>query len=426
LHMDGSKQFTFSATGFGSAADTGLGRFAAGRAKITDGSTGYGSLLIGDGSAANPSLSFGSDDDGSGMGIYRSATNNMSFAVNGTPKMTLDSTSLSFSGSTIVTGGGNAFYGFGRGGVAVTADGTESVALITRTLPTAAISATYRYIVQDADGLKIVAAAGDTIRIGPSYVTAAAGYIQSYTPGATVTLQGVNATEWHVTDITGDWSSATWDWSDRKVGDSGYWYAVAQKATQSSNSFVVTGASAPSASGTGSSVSATSFVAYTTAASSASQGGLSWSNAHQLSTNPKYFTTFRVPSGQSTYRLIVGFSQTAATSGAADDATINHAVLVYNPATHTNYQCVTNDGTAGGTITDSGVAFAADTTVRATIEVNNTTDARFYINGTRVCTHTTNLSGNNSMVPTTSIFTLEAVAKVINVGRNGTILDNGY
>ncbi len=63
------------------------------------------------------------------------------------------------------------------------------------TLPAAEAELTYTFAVQDSDGMRITAGAGDTIRVGSS-VTAAAGYIESTTVGAAITLLAINDTEW--------------------------------------------------------------------------------------------------------------------------------------------------------------------------------------------------------------------------------------
>jgi len=62
-------------------------------------------------------------------------------------------------------------------------------------LPAAAAGLEYNFIVQDSDGLKIIAAAGDTIRNGAA-VSAAAGYVENTTIGSSITLIAINATEW--------------------------------------------------------------------------------------------------------------------------------------------------------------------------------------------------------------------------------------
>lgn len=76
--------------------------------------------------------------------------------------------------------------------------------LIVENLPGAAAGLQYTWVVQDADGFQVVAAAGDTIRIASS-VSAAAGNIQSTTIGSSVTLLAINATEWIAIAHVGTW-----------------------------------------------------------------------------------------------------------------------------------------------------------------------------------------------------------------------------
>jgi hypothetical protein len=71
-------------------------------------------------------------------------------------------------------------------------------------LPAAAANLTYSFYVQDADGVRVIAASGDTIRLAGS-VSAAAGRIDSTTIGSCVTLVAINATEWVAQSITGTW-----------------------------------------------------------------------------------------------------------------------------------------------------------------------------------------------------------------------------
>ncbi len=62
-------------------------------------------------------------------------------------------------------------------------------------LPTAAAGIEFTFYIQDANGMQINAATGDTIRIGSS-VSASAGNISSTTVGECITLVAINATEW--------------------------------------------------------------------------------------------------------------------------------------------------------------------------------------------------------------------------------------
>jgi hypothetical protein len=80
-----------------------------------------------------------------------------------------------------------------------------AAALNYHTLPTAAAGLEYTFVVQDADGIRVVANTGDTIRLVGS-VSAAAGRIDSTTIGSTVRLVAINATEWVGIAINGTWS----------------------------------------------------------------------------------------------------------------------------------------------------------------------------------------------------------------------------
>jgi hypothetical protein len=76
---------------------------------------------------------------------------------------------------------------------------------VTFTLPTAVANLSYTFVVQDADGVTITAASGDTIRFAGT-VTAAAGSIASTTIGSTITLVAINATEWIAISVVGTWA----------------------------------------------------------------------------------------------------------------------------------------------------------------------------------------------------------------------------
>jgi hypothetical protein len=74
------------------------------------------------------------------------------------------------------------------------------------TLPSAAAGMEFQFFCQDADGIRIVANTGDTIRIEAS-VSAAAGFIRSTVIGSGITLVAINATEWvAVNKPAGTWT----------------------------------------------------------------------------------------------------------------------------------------------------------------------------------------------------------------------------
>lgn len=79
-----------------------------------------------------------------------------------------------------------------------------AAATIVFNLPTAVAGLTYRFIVQDSDGIQVTAASGDTIRVAGS-VSAAAGNIAATAIGNTVYLVAINATEWVALSHEGTW-----------------------------------------------------------------------------------------------------------------------------------------------------------------------------------------------------------------------------
>ncbi len=86
----------------------------------------------------------------------------------------------------------------------ITNEGVSAKAYVT--LGSAATGGDFIFYCQDADGIRITAASGDTIRLGSS-VTAAAGFIESTTPGSLVRISAINSTEWVAREIQGSWSS---------------------------------------------------------------------------------------------------------------------------------------------------------------------------------------------------------------------------
>lgn len=80
-----------------------------------------------------------------------------------------------------------------------------ATALRTHTLGGAMAGHVFTFYVQDADGIKISAGTGDTIRMGAS-VSAAAGFISSTTIGDHVTIRAINLTEWVATAYSGTWT----------------------------------------------------------------------------------------------------------------------------------------------------------------------------------------------------------------------------
>lgn len=134
-----------------------------------------------------------------------------------------------FVGSTSGAWNGGQFYGFNgfvaaktssetltlyneRGlSTVITNEGATSKPTLSLTGASAGLF--YEFAVQDADGLRIKAATGDTIRVTDS-VTASGGYIESTTIGSVVRLFALNTTEWVATSIHGVWTDGTFTYDD--------------------------------------------------------------------------------------------------------------------------------------------------------------------------------------------------------------------
>lgn len=149
--------FNFSSTTSAEGTpDAGLARNAAGAVRVTDGSTGVGSLLTKTLVEANT-------------------------AGSGAPNVLVGNESR-----TLLTNEGASAQNY-------------------HTLPTAVAGLVFEFIVQAADGIRVVAAAGDTIQdVGT--VSAAAGYIQSTTIGSAIRMVAINATQWVLTSKQGTWT----------------------------------------------------------------------------------------------------------------------------------------------------------------------------------------------------------------------------
>jgi hypothetical protein len=179
------------------------------------------------GTVAAPGIAFAGDVN---TGFYQISPDRIGLSINGTLRADIGtSLLLAGFGDVYANTGATNMIGFKRNSRAKTTDATEAVAdyqcvihnegataLVTRTLPTAVAGANYTYACVDADGIKIVAGAGDEIRVIDK-VTAAAGYIQSTTIGSVVKLYAVNATTWLALAIHGVWTDGTFTYDDTSL-----------------------------------------------------------------------------------------------------------------------------------------------------------------------------------------------------------------
>ena len=123
--------------------------------------------------------------------------------LNGVSLRRIVSASTAGVGAPQGVGGGN--LGFPYFSIATNEGATAKVYF---SLDTAAKGYQQTFIVQDADGLRVTAAAGDTIRIAAT-VSSAGGYCESTTIGDSLILVSINATEYVAVSVVGSgWTCA--------------------------------------------------------------------------------------------------------------------------------------------------------------------------------------------------------------------------
>lgn len=199
---------TTSATGLGVGTDIGLYRLST-RELAFDGIGGASTILR----WRENGTGIGSIESAAGLfQIGTSGATSFRLFTNNTVALTLDaSQNATFVGYVIgnkrlitpFNTTPNTLNATTNNSVVFTNEGASALNVIN--LPTAAANLTYTFYVQDADGIQIVASAGDTIRLSGS-VTAAAGSVSSTTVGSSLTLVAINATEWVASCIVGTWA----------------------------------------------------------------------------------------------------------------------------------------------------------------------------------------------------------------------------
>lgn len=172
------------------------------------------------GSAASPSITFTGDTD---TGIYRKVGDKIGVSTAGSEIAYFTTEGLALNGKIVSTVGGT-INGFQRyttqstagSGAPFALDVAYSFTVLTNegstaenyyTLPAASAGYQYTFIVQDTDGIRITATAGDTIRpIAGTAASATGGFIRCATAGAFITLVSINGTEWIAIGSAGVWT----------------------------------------------------------------------------------------------------------------------------------------------------------------------------------------------------------------------------
>lgn len=106
----------------------------------------------------------------------------------------------------------------------------------------------------------------------------------------------------------------------------------------------------------------------------------------------------------------------SATPETSDDPAVSGFGFRYATATDGTayWRCWSNDGSGGGTVTATTVAVASNTAYTFRVDVVSTSEIRYYIAGTLVATHTTNLPGaTTDLIPRCTVRTLNAAIKSV-------------
>jgi hypothetical protein len=105
---------------------------------------------------------------------------------------------------------------------------------------------------------------------------------------------------------------------------------------------------------------------------------------------------------------------------ASDTPALHLAAFRYAPATDTTayWRCVTDDGGGAPTVTATDIEIEADTRYVLKVDCTDPASIQFYINGTLVATHTTDLpSTSQDLGCWMQIRTLDAAAKNIRISK---------
>ena len=162
------------------------------------------------------------------------------------------------------------------------------------------------------------------------------------------------------------------------------------------------------------------FIRWNTAATTNERAGTEWNNSNLVQTSwlPQIFIKMKTHTSISVCRIWMGlFSAEPTTS---DPASHGLGIRFDTTVPDTNWKAWSNDGSGGGSITDTGVAVATSTDYMFAIKVVSTSSVEFYVSTdlgvsyTLVATHATNLpTSTQGMNYWFKIITLENVAKSI-------------
>ena len=202
---------------WGATLDAGLARASAGVVKVTDGSSGYGTLRVGDGTDALPGIAFGNDTDN---GLRRITTDEWAAICGGnqvlkfTSSQMLAGVQLSMNGVNLIGDRNQVVAHAADATLNTTSDigrsysNTGATGEVILTLPSASVGFNFRFACTAAQYLRIRAPAWEatTVIRNGALVSAASGYIRSNVVGSSLRLECMKTGEWFVTEERGTWT----------------------------------------------------------------------------------------------------------------------------------------------------------------------------------------------------------------------------
>lgn len=124
---------------------------------------------------------------------------------------------------------------------------------------------------------------------------------------------------------------------------------------------------------------------------------------------------YRVQTGANVTTLRIWVGVFSGSPVASSDPAVHGAGFRFDTsAGSVNWWAWSNDGSGGGTLTNTGVTPSSHTAYTLEIEIVSTTELRFYIDGVLVATHTTNLpSATTSLIPHCKVRTLSNAVRSV-------------
>lgn len=141
------------------------------------------------------------------------------------------------------------------------------------------------------------------------------------------------------------------------------------------------------------------FTSWTTTTSLNTEAGLSQAGGGDM-TQTRYFPIWyvKIKTGTPTTELRSFYGLVSATTLMSSDTPAQSYVAFRfsTTASDANWKCVSDNGSGTPTVTDSGVAYAADTVYTMKIDCSDPASIKFYINEALVATVTTTLPATNT------------------------------